>query len=559
MSTIKETVISNFSDAAVIDNFRVSSDGTLTKRDGCVSLGEFDGFVRGCCSVSADMLYVVAGSKLYILYCGEALCLGELPGAVFGDEETCIMYIYAGILYVIGGGGFYCYDEITSTLKSCEYIPIYLSDSEEYTKEELNNITSRVYEVVRFKTTSSTYTLSRAPTEIKIRRFDGVSVPSSHFTVTYNNGMGYVKLTNTSILASEEYFIIEYTINPSYFSPEKERYTACRNAYVYEGESGVRILLYNSEEGAMFYSEPNPNDPYIGTYYPRENVFFAPNAEKIRCITRFGEKTLVITDVSTYYLAEDTRTSGESIIFKGFRLVEMKKDLGISENSGVVSYEGVIYFMNSFGLYSLSYNPVEFKYTTKLMTIPDNVGVPRNDYSKARLHVDRVNREIWCQNGEVVAVYSFTNKKWYRFSGFKATKFFTYQDASAFTEANRICVFAVGEHLDHGTGFDAYVETRNLDLGNIFVEKTIFGFGAAFERCEGAKFECTLKSDKGSSFTFEVSADNHNSDTTPVVKRTHARLGNCYYVICRISSPPSLPPTKLRSVMISYKTMGGNA
>ncbi len=559
MSTLKETVISNFSDSAIIDNFRVSADGTLTKRDGCISLGEFDGFVRGCCPISTDMLYVVAGSKLYKLRYSSALFLGELPGAVFGDEETCIMYIYAGILYIIGGGRFYSYEERTSTFKSCEYIPLYRSDNDEYVAEGLNNISTRVYEVVKFKTTSTNYTLSREPTEIEIRRFDGVIVPKSHFTVTYNNGMANVKLSNTSILSSEEYFIIEYTINPSYFSPEKERYLACKNAYVYEGESGVRVLLYNSDEGAMFFSEPNPNTPYIGTYYPRENVFFAPNSEKIRCITRFGEKTLVITDVSTYYLAEDTRTSGENIIFKGFRLVEMKKDIGISENSGVVSYEGVIYFMNSFGLYSLSYNPVEFKYTTKLMTIPDNVGVPRGDYSKVRLHIDRINREIWCHNGGVIAVYSFTNKKWYRFSGFNPTKLFTYQDASAFTEANKICVFKVGEQLDHGTGFVAYVETHNLDLGNIFVEKTIFGFGAAFERCKGARFECTLKSDKGSSFTFEVSADNHTSDTTPIVKRTHARLGNCYYVICRVSSPPSAPQTKLRSIMISYRAMGGNA
>lgn len=559
MSSLKEKVIDNFSDMAVVENFRISAEGMLTKRDGFSLLAEFEDFIRGYCYAGGDKMYVVAGSEFYYVWYGEALCLGELTDSVFEDEETCVMYMYAGIVYIVGGGAFYCYDtnDEFAVLKNCAYAPIYVSKHDDYPKEKLNNITSRVREVDKIPESSFVHTIRNSPTDIDHPIVDGVQLLPSQYTIEQGNSLTTIRISDKSVI-TEGFFSVEYTINPNYFAPEKERYRNCKSAYVYEGKSGVRVLLYNSDEGVVFYSEPSEHTQYVGNYFPRENVLVAPNFEKIRSIAKYGDETLVFTDATIYTLSEYTRTSGEDVIFRGFGLAQLKKNLGIDEHSGVAEYGSSIYFINSSGLYSLTYNPIESKYTYRLMNIPENVGIPKSDYQNVRVHIDLINNEIWCQNGNVFAVYSFTSKRWYRFSGFNPTKLFAYNNNSAFIEANKICVFKVGEKLDCGKGFEAYVETRNLDLGNIFAEKTIFGFGASFERCEGAALECTLKSDKGSSFTFTVKADDDNSDTTPVVKRTHARLSNCYYVICRISSPPNAAPTNLRSILISYKVMGGN-
>ncbi len=576
MNELREIVINNFADAAVVDNYRISADGTLTKRDGFRTLAVLGEHIRGFCQVGTGTIYAVAGSMLYRIEDGEVTMLGELSEAMFESEtERCLMYAYAGIIYIIGGNAFHCYDTTDELAKpkTFERIPIRASGVSEYPKTPYNLISDRAYAVATFSANAKTLTLSDETAVICSATLGGVRLDESQYSVTSSNGLRVIKVTDTSILVGTQLFVLEYIVRQEDFANKKELCSKCNSAYVFEGESGVRVLLYGGEEGCIYYSEATamPIDEetgeaateltpgtLIGDYYsPEGSAFTLGDGEKILNILPFGTRTLVITDRATYYLVEDTKTVGGVLVLKSFRLVSMGKELGVSESSGVVSYDGKIYFMSSLGLYYMSYNPIEDKYSTYRINIPDNV-VSRDDYGLVRLHVDRVNHELWVQNGGKCAVYSFNTKKWYRFSGFCPSAFFTYQNASAFTEADKICVFTVGETLDGGKGFEAYVETYNLDLGNIFAEKTVYSFGATFERCDGAALECTLKSDKGATFTFRISADDNNADTTPVVKRTHARLGNCYYVICRVSSPADAASANLRSILISYRVMGGN-
>lgn len=577
MNELREIVINNFADAAVVDNYRISADGTLTKRDGFRTLASLGEHIRGYCYDGADTVYAVAGSQLYRIVGGEAAILGELSEAVFENEtERCLMYAYAGVIYIVGGGAFYCYDTTDefASLKTFEHIPVRKSELDDYAVTEYNLISDRARAIAKFTANAKTLTIKDEDANIYSVTLDGIALTESQYSVSFSGGLCFITLTDTSLITGTHVFIVEYFIAEENFKNKKSVCGKCNSAYVFEGESGVRVLLFGGEEGGIYYSEATamPIDEetgdmvtelipgtIIGDYYLAGNVVFAGGeGEKILNILPFGERTLVITDRATYYLVEDTKTTDGVVTLKGFRLVSMDKELGIGENSGVVSYDGKIYLMSSLGLYYMSYNTIEDKYSTYRLSIPDNVGIERGNYDNVRLHVDRVNHELWCQNGDKCAVYSFVAKKWYRFSGFSPTSFFTYQNASAFTEADRVCVFSVGEYLDGGEGFEAYVETYNLDLGNIFSEKTIYSFGATFERCEGAALECTLKSDKGATFTFRVNADDNGANTTPVVKRTHARLGGCYYVICRVSSPCDAAPANLRSILVSYRVMGGN-
>ncbi len=577
MNELREIVIDNFTDAAVVDNYRISADGTLTKRDGFRTLASLGEHIRGYYYAGGDTVFAVAGSTLYRIDSGKATSLGELTEAVFESEtERCLMFFYAGIIYVIGGNAFYCLDttDELAQLKAFEHIPVRKSELDSYAVTGYNLISERARAVAKFTQNAKTVTINDEDANIYSVTLDGVLLNESQYSVSFSGGLCFITLTDPSPLTGSHVFIVEYVIAQENFKSKKQLCSKCKSAYVYEGKSGVRVLLYGGGEGCIYYSDATamPLDEetgeaatelipgtVIGECYSPENFFFAPGqGEKILNILPFGQRTLVVTDRSTYYLVEDTKTKNGGTVLKEFRLVSMYKELGIGENSGIVSYDGKIYLMSSLGLYYMTYNPIEDKYGTYRLNIPDNVGVARDTYELVRLHVDRLNHELWLQNGDKCAVYSFDTKKWYRFSGFCPSAFFTYHNDSAFTEADKICVFTVGEPLDGGEGFEAYVETHNLDLGNIFAEKTVYSFGATFERCDGAALECTLKSDKGASFTFRINADDNNADTTPVVKRTHARLGNCYYVICRVSSPADAARANLRSILISYRVMGGN-
>ncbi len=576
MNELKEIVIDNFENAAVIENYRVSADGLLTKRDGFRVLASFDAHIRAYCYLGGDTLYALAGSSLYRVVNGEATLLGVLSEAVFGDEaERCLMYEYAGVIYIVGGGAFYCFDttDELAVPKTFEHIPVRQSDHSDYTKEEYNLISERARAVGKFTQSAKVLTIKDEDANICSVTLDGVTLTESQYSVSISGGLAFIKLTDTSLITGTHTFIVEYVVAGENFQSKKGVYSNSPKAYVYDGESGVRVMLYGGDEGSVYYSEASvkPTDEETGEtleltpgtvigdrYFVGKEILPPSEGEKILDILPFATRTLVITDRATYYLAEDTKTVDGVTVLKGFRLVSMYKELGVGESSGVVTYDGRIYLVNPLGLYSMSYNPIEDKYSTYRHTVPDTLGIGRDELGDVRLHVDRINHELWCQLGEKCAVYSFTAKKWYRFSGFCPMAFFTYQNATAFTEGGRIGVFAVGERLDGGEGFEAYVETRNLDFGNVFAEKTVYSFGATFERREGAALLCTLKSDKGASFTFRIDADESSADTTPVVKRTHARLGNCHYVICRVSSPADAAPTDLRSLLIAYRVMGGN-
>ncbi len=576
MNDLKEIVIDNFENAAVIDNYRVSADGLLTKRDGFRVLASFDEPIRGYCYLGDDTLYALAGLSLYRVVNGESTLLGDLSEAVFEEEhERCLMYEYAGVIYIIGGGAFYCFDTTDEFAlpKAFEHIPVRQSDHSDYTKEEYNLISERARAVGKFTQSAKVLTIKDEDANIYSVTLDGVALGESQYSLSFSGGLCFIKLTDTSLITGSHAFIVEYVVAPENFESKKSIYSKSTKAYVYDGKSGVRVMLYGGDEGCIYYSEATvkPTDEETGEmldltpgtvigdrYFVGKQISPPNEGEKILDILPFATRTLVITDHATYYLVEDMKTVGGVPVLKGFRLVSMYKELGIGENSGVVTYDGRIYLINPLGLYSMSYNPIEDKYSTYRHTVPDTLGIGRDELGNVRLHVDRINHELWCQLGDRCAVYSFTAKKWYRFSGFTPSSFFTYQNDSAFIEGGRIGVFTVGEWLDGGVGFEAYVETRNLDLGNIFAEKTVYSFGATFERREGAALLCSLKSDKGASFTFRIDADESGADTSPVVKRTHARLGNCYYVICRVSSPADAAPTDLRSILISYRVMGGN-
>lgn len=575
MNDLKEIVIKNFADAAVVDNYRVSADGTLTKRDGFRVLASLGEYIRGYCYDGADVIYAVAGSCLYCVRNGQIYVIATLDGEAFGAKtERCIVYAYAGVVYMIGNGSFYSFDTTYpgAEVKSFEFIPVRESNREEYPVTAYNLISEKE-RTISLATVNSKIDRVLKSSPVCCVLLDDILLSESQYSITESGGYYVVEITDDSLLTESRIFTIVHYTSADRFTNKKELCSRCKNAYVYEGKSGVRVFLYGGEEGCIYYSEAvtlhvdeetgetidMPLGTIIGDFYPAGNEIYAPGeGEMIRAILPYNERTLVITDRATYSLVEETKTTDDTVTFKRFRLVSIDNELGMGENSGVVSYDGKLYLISALGLYSLSYNPIEDKYSTKRLTIPDNVGVSRDDMDSVRLNVDRVNHELWLQNGDKCAVYSFNEKKWYRFSGFCPTSFFTYQNASAFTEGNRICVFTVGEILDGGVGFEAYVETHNLDLGNIFSEKTIYSFGATFERREGAALECTLKSDKGATFTFRMDADSSDADTSPVVKRTHARLGGCYYVICRVGTPADAAPANLRSILISYRVMGGN-
>ena len=316
-------------------------------------------------------------------------------------------------------------------------------------------------------------------------------------------------------------------------------------------------MLYNTNQGCVYYSRAYKDEDGAviqGDYFPYDNRFqINSGLGKIRGITQFLGHTILLTQDAMYNIVEENETDSSGNTYKTFRAVLIDDEVGASMNSGVQIFENEMFFMNSLGLYRITYNILESKYSKKRIEIPESIKLSPKELESATLHIDRIYREIWCIMENKIAVYSLTSKKWYCFSGFHPESCIVSDNHTVFLSGNALCKFDPAAIDDFGSGFESCFQTGNIDFGNIFAKKTIYGFGICFERCDGATLNCTFISDKGDTFSFSVNSDNDIGDTSPLVKRMHARLSQCSYIMCRVTSKKSDVTANVRELMFRYR------
>ncbi len=551
MSSIRETVISDFSDATYIENFRLFEDGTLVKRNGCIYLARFDKPIRGILHDSDKRIYIVSGNDLWYYENGVLLYFMYIDGAVFSnDTEKCRMFIFAGILYIFGGGIIFTvhvgdtnvYFEVNPG-----YVPTLASTSSLYSAEGFNLLRNRVREC--FSTdTSNLYKLAVAVNKILSVKINGVALSSNEYTCTSSGGKYVITITNAVHIVSGKILEVEYSVAERKYTIEHEHFLMSNRSFVFEGEDEKYLMLYSTELGCVYYSKLRKDETgavIYGDYFPYENKFLINGGlGRIRGIVNFSGRVVAVTQSGIYNIVRENGT---------FRAVLIDNQFGASAKSGVQVFENEMYFMNSLGLYRVTYNPVEYKYTKRRIEIPDGMKLSLEELDSATLHIDHIHREIWCIMADKIAVYSLECQKWYRFTGFHPESCIISDNYTLFISGSALCKFDPYTNTDFGSGFEASFQTGNIDFGNIFTKKTVYEFGISFERGQGAVLDCTLTSDTGDTFSFSVNSDLERGEASPIVKRTHARMSQCKYITCRVTSKKSDIPANVRSLMLRYR------
>lgn len=556
MREVREIVLRDFSDAKFIENFCINDEGTLKKRDGNLLIADFDTPVRGMVSDGNEHIYVATGYDFYDITADGIRYVGPLSGCSFKSEsEKCLMYIASGIVYIIGGNATYRY-ELSSGILSCDsvYVPVYATDN--HLGELANLMTPHIREQYVSPSDGNCY-IHHAFVRVCSVDVDGVFVSPDDYTISQYTSYEVQRLTlSSNIDVLRKTVTVEYETAMPELLLGRDDFLSCKKVYHYNSDDLARVLLYGSDSGKLYYSEALPIDDLgnviLGDYFPTDYVMTIDEGmTKVIELVKQNDRTLVFTKNSIYYLAERSINDSRGNSHTGFKPILINSDIGITEASGAVNFEDKIFFMNGLGLYKLSHNPVDRKYTCTSVKIPEHIGISPSRYEDVRLHLNRQSRELWCILDDVIAVYDLKNGMWYRFTGFLPEDPIPHGANTVFISGSQVCVHGMAD-TDCGEGFDATVRLDGIDFGNIFSKKTIYGFGVALERYEGARLECTLESDKGATFSFEVDCDNEGA-SSPVVKHTHARLGGVNYVSCSITSPGDAAPANVREVLLRYR------
>ncbi len=563
MSTLREKIINDFTDCAKIENFRLGANGELNKREGYLRLSTLKAAIRGAVS-EGDTVYAVSASDLYIIKGNQFTQIGALADAVFSSsEEKVIMFVHASLVFIIGGGTFYRYDIKNGTLvRLCGYAPMLgtpdSTDDGENIKEKFNVFTSTVRRRFYLISGQSSYPLPEYASSINWVKLDGVTLDKNLYYAANSDKKTTLVFDLNFAKANQGLIEIEYVVDAEFFTASKNKITESKKYHVFSSDAATVLFLYdnpNVTPGHIIYSKQAaaPTDSYVSfDYFPEGNELIIGDGTKpIRAVTELGDRTIAITSDGIYDIRDSILSNGD-VRFYSSRLYS---ELGASENSGAAVYENSLFFINDTGLFRFSYDSVTGVYRITQIDIPESVVPTKGLYKNIKLHINRRNSELWCYMDDGIAVYSIRYQKWYRFSGITADFFFNVNAHTAFVFGNKLNIFGEDIYTDADSGFEAFVESKNLSFGSVFTEKTIYAFGAAFERREGAALECLLINDKGNEFRTVIESDG-SGITSPVVLHTHARLGKSAYIIYRIFSPAYAAPANLREIMFRYRTTG---
>lgn len=561
MKSPVEAVISDFSSPTAMSNFRLNADRTLSKREGYYKLADFDGSVRGAYAID-NITYTVIGSSLYKLQNAEFTLIGEMSGCSFADDDEKVsMFCHADVLYIIGGGVFYCYNMLEDTFSVYQpYVPLILKNTDPYGNGEVNepyNIISVRVKVHYSNVGSDVLFYLPEPAEsVTALYLDDSLVSSSDYSFVQRSDKCYIEFPHPRFTADKSDLVVEF-IPAEKAAIFRKKYLSNVNAFLYSDAYEARLFLYGKNTSGKImlavdrngtYSTLNPSLDYI----PEYSYFslFDGNRD-IYKILRFNDAVIAVTPDGTQQILKRTNSNGIEIV-GAFHSKNLATDFSATEKSGIVIADDACYAFSKDGLLSLTYIERDKIYSVKRLEIPDYICPPRNLFSEITLHFNKIKDELWCCCGGNVSVYNIRHSLWYKFTDITADSLFIFDSQTAFSHNGSVYLFDEDVYTDNSVGFDAYYESGIYDLGNIFKSKTVFGFGAAIENIYGATLICTLKNDKDAECNIKIRAD-HIRSARKFIECVHARLGSSFYVTLRMESPADSPPIHVKSIMLRYR------
>ncbi len=566
MDAIKERVISDFCDAALLENFRIMSDGTLERREGYEIACACNHIVRGA-YVFGDVCYMVGSKTLYVYENGVVSQIGVMGNCTYSDNnERVLMFEYGRLLHIIGGGCYYIYDIAENRLYEDDYYtPLYRYQDDktgEHTLyESLNMVNSTVIVHHLVSETETKYLLPGQVESVVSVLADGQSFTRYKFVENYDNS--HISVDRAAYLSGRKELLITYRLKDTFHPVTKDSLFRNKRGFVTRIDEQPRLFLFDPDDttGTVYYSELayGTDKKAKGTfdYFTKESFFtVGDGATPVWNMGNLSDHTFLFNDDEIYELEKrDAKTEyGLDTLKFGCKLTT--NDIGISKNSGIVMCDGAMYIINSRGLFRCSYNKFTYDFISASIDIPRSVIPDMDKYKDVRLFLYRRYDELWLQYENRVAVYNLRHSRWYLFTGIQVKDFALASSDAMFFDGRNLFAFSAGSSTDNGAGISAVCETAYYGLPNPAKCKTLYTFGAAFDNINGAELKCTVTNDRGDSAVAAFTADGA-APSVPAVKRIHTRLKNSSLFVCRLESVGGKPPANIRAVILRYRETGG--
>lgn len=439
---------------ALIENFRITDDGSLQKRCGFKEIYKDPQNVYPV-SASYSMekngieeCYFTQGTfvKKYIPSTQSIVDIGVISNS----SAKPFFFEHLDTLFLCDGNKIFTIAANTLS-ESSFYIPLYGKDWPASTAGPINEAPNLLWPKV-----AMSYTLKQGTThylplaKLNVSHIDAVfrnGVLVDPDTYSINERYNCIGVSEFNV-GDNFFVIVTFTPDEQYEAQRKALFESTSASAFYELNKNNLFFWGNETNNNVFYSSAvNEENAKITDAYTTNTRFYVPvdsffkaisENDRIRAFIRHYDRVLIMTDSSTWI------TNLEELENNSLKIKNINASIGCTIPNGCVRIENTIFSIGKDAIYAWSSNTDELNECNAFdISAPIKPLLNNNFFQSCKIHLNYSKREIWFYSPyeSRIWIYNYTRKSWYSFSGFAPTAFLDGGDDVRFCEEGAIFVF----------------------------------------------------------------------------------------------------------------------
>lgn len=438
---------------AFIDNFRITSDGSLEKRYGFNEVYRDTGktsAVKASYSTIEDdkeVCYFTHGKyvKKYDSSTAEVYTIGTLSA----DDMNMFFFEYLNTLYICDG--YKIFTVLPDSLSDAHfYIPLYGKDWNAF-EGDLNELPNLLWPkiAISYKLTPP------AKSYLSLGHLNISSIDA-----VYRNGQllnpdqyymheEYNSITVPQFADNDEFLaIVTFVPNADYERERKELLSSNHTSFFYELNKNNMFFWGSKNNNKIFYSTGiNEESSKITFLHPQNNAFYIPigsffsvasKKDRVNALIRHYDRVLIMTDSSTWI------TNLEDLESNSLKLDNINSSIGCNIPNGCVRIENSLFSVGKDAIYEWTSDTDKLNECNAYsISSPIQSLLGSMFFKQCLLHLNYDEREIWFYHSyqKKVWIYNYERKIWYSYSGFSPSAFLDGGMFVRFFEGNSLYAF----------------------------------------------------------------------------------------------------------------------
>lgn len=438
---------------ALIQNFRITDDGSLKKRCGYKTVYEGDetfGDVKTSYSRTengTEVCYFIQGNfvKKYNSKTQTVTSVGELEES----DYTAFFFEYLDKFFVCNGLNI---QEITADKLSeaLFYIPLYGKDWASFAGEQnepLNLLWNKLAISYKIVPPATSYLPLG---DIKISTIDalyrnGVLLSNDQYSISeMYNAISVIDFKEDDVFLA----IVSFTGDEYYEKQKRALFDSCYTSLFYELNKNNIFFWGSKDHNKVFYSaDPNTENMKITKTHSRSGKFYIPvdsyfsissDNDRIKAFIRHYDRVLIMTESSTWI------TNLQDLESNSLKIKNINSSIGCTLTNGCVRIENTLFSVGSDAIYAWSADTDELN-ECNAYSISDPIKplLDTDFFKKCSIHLHYAEREIWfySSNSTLIWIYNYKRKAWYCFNGLAPQVFLDGGSTPRFFKEYSLCIF----------------------------------------------------------------------------------------------------------------------